>query len=181
VKRKSKDSDKKPKGKGLARMTAKDEAEKPSGEQQLIRELAQLLNDTGLSEIEIEKSGLKIRVARSVTVAAAVPSPAFAVAAPAAEASPGPGAASAPGVADPAKHPGAVKSPMVGTAYRSPDPKAPPFVEVGTRVQQGDTLLIIEAMKTMNQIPAPRAGTITAVLVENGQPVEFGEPLVIIE
>jgi acetyl-CoA carboxylase biotin carboxyl carrier protein len=70
---------------------------------------------------------------------------------------------------------------MVGTAYRSPDPKAPPFVEVGARVQQGDTLLIIEAMKTMNQIPAPRAGTVTAVLVENGQPVEFGEPLVIIE
>lgn len=185
MKRKSKDSDKKPKGKGLARMTAKDEAEKPSGEQQLIRELAQLLNDTGLSEIEIEKSGLKIRVARSITVSAAVPSapvpfvPAGA-ATPAAPAG-GPGAAAAPGVADPAKHPGAVKSPMVGTAYRSPDPKAPPFVEVGSRVQQGDTLLIIEAMKTMNQIPAPRAGTVAAILVENGQPVEFGEPLVIIE
>ena len=163
-------------------MTAKDEAEKPSSEQQLIRELAQLLNDTGLSEIEIEKSGLKIRVARSVTIAAAVPSaPAFAsVPAPAA-APAGPGAAAAPGVADPAKHPGAVKSPMVGTAYRSPDPKAPPFVEVGSRVSQGDTLLIIEAMKTMNQIPAPRAGTVTAVFIENGQPVEFGEPLVIIE
>lgn len=182
VKNKNKDSDKKPKGKGLARMTAKDEAEKPSGEQQLIRELAQLLNDTGLSEIEIEKSGLKIRVARSVTVAASVPAhfapPPQAAAAPA-----GPGATPAPtpAGADPAKHPGAVKSPMVGTAYRSPDPKAPPFVEVGSRVQQGDTLLIIEAMKTMNQIPAPRAGTVTAVLVENGQPVEFGEPLVIIE
>lgn len=183
VKRKSKDSDKKPKVKGQARMTAKDEAEKPSGEQQIIRELAQLLNDTGLSEIEIEKSGLKIRVARTVTVAASVPSAAHfvgqAAAAPAAPA--GPGAAAAPGVADPAKHPGAVKSPMVGTAYRSPDPKAPPFVEVGSRVAQGDTLLIIEAMKTMNQIPAPRAGTVTAVMIENGQPVEFGEPLVIIE
>jgi acetyl-CoA carboxylase biotin carboxyl carrier protein len=160
-------------------MTAKDETEKPSAEKQLIRELAQLLNDTGLSEIEIEKSGLKVRVARSVTVAATMPSAAYA--APSVPASAAAGPAPASGGADPAKHPGTVKSPMVGTAYRSPDPKAPPFVEVGTRVQQGDTLLIIEAMKTMNQIPAPRAGTVTAVLIENGQPVEFGEPLVIIE
>jgi acetyl-CoA carboxylase biotin carboxyl carrier protein len=162
-------------------MTAKDEAEKPSSEQRLIRELAQLLNDTGLSEIEMEKSGLKVRVARSVTVAAA---PVYAApAAPAIHpgpAAPGPGGA-APVGGDAAKHPGAVKSPMVGTAYRSPDPKAPAFVEVGSRVQQGDTLLIIEAMKTMNQIPAPRAGSVVAVLFENGQPVEFGEPLVIIE
>lgn len=181
VKNKSKDSDKKAKEKGLARMTAKEEAEKPSGEQQLIRELAKLLNDTGLSEIEIEKSGLKVRVARTVTVAASVPAASQFVPAPVAV-SAGPGAAaSLPSSSDPAKHPGAVKSPMVGTAYRSPDPKAPPFVDVGSRVAQGDTLLIIEAMKTMNQIPAPRAGTVTAVLVENGQPVEFGEPLVIIE
>ncbi|MDQ8699300.1 acetyl-CoA carboxylase biotin carboxyl carrier protein [Hyphomicrobium sp. LHD-15] len=164
-------------------MTAKDEAENSSGEQQLIRELAKLLNDTGLSEIEIEKSGLKVRVARTVTVTAAVPAPAQLglASAPVASSPAGPGAAPAAAGSDPAKHPGAVKSPMVGTAYRSPDPKAPPFVEVGTRVQQGDTLLIIEAMKTMNQIPAPRAGTVTSVLVENGQPVEFGEPLVIIE
>jgi acetyl-CoA carboxylase biotin carboxyl carrier protein len=163
-------------------MTAKDEAEKPSAEKQLIRELAQLLNDTGLSEIEIEKSGLKVRVARSVTIAATMPSAAYAApSAPAPAAAPPGGPAPASGGPDPAKHPGTVKSPMVGTAYRSPDPKAPPFVEVGTRVQQGDTLLIIEAMKTMNQIPAPRAGTVTAVLIENGQPVEFGEPLVIIE
>jgi len=162
-------------------MTAKDEAEKPSGEQQLIRELAQLLNDTGLSEIEIEKSGLKIRVARSVTVAAAVSAPAPVPFAPAQSAHGAAGAPSAPQANDLSKHPGAVKSPMVGTAYRSPDPKAPPFIEVGNRVQQGDTLLIIEAMKTMNQIPAPRAGTVTAILFENGQPVEFGEPLVIIE
>ncbi len=160
-------------------MTAKDQAEKPSEEKQLIRELAQLLNDTGLSEIEIEKSGLKVRVARSLTVAATMPSAAYAAPSLPAAAPAGPAAAS--GGSDPAKHPGTVKSPMVGTAYRSPDPKAPPFVEVGTRVQQGDTLLIIEAMKTMNQIPAPRAGTVTAVLIENGQPVEFGEPLVIIE
>jgi acetyl-CoA carboxylase biotin carboxyl carrier protein len=179
VKQKSQGNDKKPKGKGLERMTGKHEADKPSGEQQLIRELAQLLNDTGLSEIEIEKSGLKVRVARTVTIAAAVP-PAPTPFAP--SSSPTAAAPSAPAAgADPGKHPGAVKSPMVGTAYRSPDPKAAPFVEVGTRVQQGDTLLIIEAMKTMNQIPAPRAGTVTTVLVENGQPVEFGEPLVIIE
>lgn len=178
MKQKSQDNDKKPKGKGLERMTAKHEADKPSGEQQLIRELAQLLNDTGLSEIEIEKSGLKVRVARTVTIAAAVP-PAPTPFAP--SSSPAPAPSSPAASADPGKHPGAVKSPMVGTAYRSPDPKAPPFVEVGTRVQQGDTLLIIEAMKTMNQIPAPRSGTVTAVMVENGQPVEFGEPLVIIE
>lgn len=162
-------------------MTSKDENEKPTGEQRLIRELAELLNDTGLSEIEIEKSGLKIRVARTLTVAASVPA---VYSAPGSQAAPG---GSAPGPApvvpggDPAKHPGAVKSPMVGTAYRSPDPKAPAFIEVGSRVQQGDTLLIIEAMKTMNQIPAPRAGTVSAILFENGQPVEFGEPLVIIE
>ncbi len=181
VKQANRDSDKKPKGKGLARMTAKEEAEKPSGEQKLIRELAQLLNDTGLTEIEIEKSGLKIRVARSLSIAAAVPAPHFTAPSSPAPAGPGAAPAAAPSAADPAKHPGAVKSPMVGTAYRSPDPKAPPFVEFGSRVQQGDTLLIIEAMKTMNQIPAPRAGTVSAVLVENGQPVEFGEPLVIIE
>jgi acetyl-CoA carboxylase biotin carboxyl carrier protein len=172
--------DKSTKKKGRELMTSKDDTEKPTSEQRLIRELAELLNDTGLSEIEIEKSGLKIRVARTLTVAAGVPAAAYAPA-PA-----GPGSAPAgpaPVVAggDPAKHPGAVKSPMVGTAYRSPDPKAPVFVEIGSRVQQGDTLLIIEAMKTMNQIPAPRAGTVSAILFENGQPVEFGEPLVIIE
>lgn len=182
-KHKAKDSEKKPKGKGLARMTAKDEAEKPSSEQRLIRELAELLNDTGLSEIEIEKSGLKIRVARSLTVAAAVAPAAPQFQAPVAPPLPAPaGAAPAASAGnDPTKHPGAVKSPMVGTAYRSSDPKAAPFIEVGSRVQQGDTLLIIEAMKTMNQIPAPRAGSVTAILFENGQPVEFGEPLVIIE
>ena len=152
-------------------MTAKDQGEHSSAEQQLIRELAELLNQTGLSEIEIEKSGLKIRVARTLsvqhTVAAA---PAAAGGAPAKAAS-----------NDPAKHPGVVKSPMVGTTYRSPEPGAPPFIEVGSRVVQGEALLIIEAMKTMNQIPAPHAGKVTQVLVENGQPVEFGEPLVIIE
>jgi acetyl-CoA carboxylase biotin carboxyl carrier protein len=158
-------------------MTAKDQGENASAEQQLIRDLADLLNKTGLSEIEIEKSGLKVRVARTVTVQAAVAAPAPAAAAPAAAAP----AAAKPAGNDPAKHPGAVKSPMVGTCYRSPEPGAPAFIDIGSRVSQGDTLLIIEAMKTMNQIPAPHAGKVTAILVENGQPVEFGEPLVIIE
>jgi acetyl-CoA carboxylase biotin carboxyl carrier protein len=152
----------------------KDQGATSGAEQQLIRELAELLNETGLSEIEIEKSGLKIRVARNVTIGAAV------AAAPAV-AGPTTAPAKAAASTDPSKHPGVVKSPMVGTAYRSPEPGAPPFIEVGARVNQGDTLLIIEAMKTMNQIPAPHAGKVTTILIENGQPVEFGEPLVIIE
>lgn len=161
-------------------MTAKDQGTKAStAEGQMIRELAELLNNTGLSEIEIEKSGLKIRVAKTLTVTASYPAPAYGpapTAAPAGDAKP---AASGPG--DAAKHPGAVKSPMVGTAYRSPEPTAPVFCEVGSKVTQGDTLLIIEAMKTMNQIPAPRSGTVKAILFENAQPVEYGEPLIIIE
>lgn len=160
-------------------MSGKKDAEKVSGEHQLIRELADLLNDTGLSEIEIEKSGLRIRVARQLNVTAA-PLAMPAMVASAAHAGAAATAAEGP-AADPAKHPGAVKSPMVGTAYRAPEPGAAPFIEVGSRVAQGDTLLIIEAMKTMNQIPAPKAGTVSAILFENGQPVEFGEPLVIIE
>ena len=163
-------------------MTAKDQgAKSASPEGQMIRELAELLNDTGLSEIEIEKSGLKIRVAKTVHVTAAAPmsygpAPAAAPVAAGSDAKP---AASASN--DPAKHPGAVKSPMVGTAYRSPEPGAAMFCEVGTKVNQGDTVLIIEAMKTMNQIPAPRSGTVTAILFENAQPVEYGEPLIVIE
>ena len=166
-------------------MTAKETGSKPpSSEGQLIRELAELLNDTGLSEIEIEKSGLKIRVAKTIAVAAQpqsyVAAPVAAGAAPVAAAQE---AAAAPVSlsADLSKHPGAVKSPMVGTAYRSPEPGAAVFCEVGSKVNQGDTLLIIEAMKTMNQIPAPRAGTVKAILFENAQPVEYGEPLIIIE
>jgi acetyl-CoA carboxylase biotin carboxyl carrier protein len=163
-------------------MVAKDQGAKPaSAEGQLIRELAELLNDTGLSEIEIEKSGLKIRVAKELHVTGAVPvsyaAPAHAAAAmPTTDAKP-----QAAASADPAKHPGAVKSPMVGTAYRSPEPGAALFCEVGSKVNQGDTLLIIEAMKTMNQIPAPRSGTVVAILFENAQPVEYGEPLIIVE
>ncbi|MBI1649531.1 acetyl-CoA carboxylase biotin carboxyl carrier protein [Hyphomicrobium sulfonivorans] len=156
-------------------MTAKDKGDTAGDEQRVIRQLAELLNETGLSEIEIEKSGLKIRVARTLNVQSVVAAPAAVAAAPA-------GAAPAKAAsADPAKHPGVVKSPMVGTAYRSPEPGAASFVEVGSQVTQGDTLFIIEAMKTMNQIPAPHSGKVTAVLIENGQPVEFGEPLVIIE
>lgn len=143
-------------------------------DESLIRGLAELLNDTGLSEIEVEQKGLRIRIARNVTVAAAISAP------PAAHMSsdnPAPPAAAK----DNDSHPGTIKSPMVGTAYRAPEPSAPPFVEVGSVVKQGQTVLIIEAMKTMNHIPAPRPGTVKAILFENGQPVEFGEPLIIIE
>jgi acetyl-CoA carboxylase biotin carboxyl carrier protein len=156
---------------------AKDQKDKSSVEHGLIRELAELLNETGLSEIEVEREGLRLRVARQISVTAAVAAPVTSAAALA----PGGGAAAAPRANDPANHPGCVKSPMVGTAYRAPEPGSSPFIEVGTRVAQGQTLLIIEAMKTMNQIPAPRAGTVTQIMVENGQPVEFGEPLVVIE
>ncbi|HWK34194.1 MAG TPA: acetyl-CoA carboxylase biotin carboxyl carrier protein [Hyphomicrobium sp.] len=157
-------------------MTGKDKGETAGDEQRLIRQLADLLNETGLSEIEIEKSGLKVRVARTLNIQSTVAAaPVASVGAPAAAAAP------AAKSSDPAKHPGVVKSPMVGTAYRSSEPGAPSFIEVGSQVSQGDTLFIIEAMKTMNQIPAPHAGKVTAILIENGQPVEFGEPLVIIE
>ncbi|MCB1519651.1 MAG: acetyl-CoA carboxylase biotin carboxyl carrier protein [Hyphomicrobiaceae bacterium] len=161
-------------------MTAKSSDQKGSPEKEMIRELAELLNETGLSEIEIEKSGLRIRVARQLTVTAVASTAAAPVST--AVAASAPAAAQATGdEIDPGKHPGAVKSPMVGTAYRAPEPGAPSFIEIGKRVDTGDTLLIIEAMKTMNQIPAPKSGTIAAILFENGQPVEFGEPLVIIE
>ncbi|HVX78487.1 MAG TPA: acetyl-CoA carboxylase biotin carboxyl carrier protein [Bradyrhizobium sp.] len=142
----------------------------------LIRELALLLDETNLTEIEIERAGLRVRVARNISIAATVPAPVQAIAAP-----PTAVAAPAPGAADMSKHPGAVTSPMVGTAYWAPEPGAKPFIDVGAKVSVGQTLLIIEAMKTMNQIPSPRAGTVTQILVEDGQPVEFGEPLVIIE
>jgi acetyl-CoA carboxylase biotin carboxyl carrier protein len=142
-------------------------------DQDLIRELAKLLEETGLSELEIEQEGTRIRVARGGrAIAAAAPAPV--VIAPAA-------AVATAAAVDAGKHAGAVTSPMVGTAYLAPSPGAKNFVEVGTRVKAGDTLLIIEAMKTMNQIPAPRTGTVTQILVEDGQPVEFGEAMLIIE
>ena len=157
-----------PDDKAAAKFSSEDSA--------LIRELALLLDETSLSEIEIERAGLRVRVARNISVAASVPVP-VQPAAPA-SAAPTPAAAAA---MDLATHPGVVPSPMVGTAYWSPEPGAKPFIEIGSKVSQGQTLLIIEAMKTMNQIPSPRAGTVTQILVEDGQPVEFGEPLVIIE
>jgi len=146
-------------------------------DQNLIRELAGLLTETDLSEIEIEQNGLRVRVARTISMVAAAPAPAPA-AAPVAAPQPVAGAAHS---AEPALKPGTVTSPMVGTAYRSPEPGAASFVEVGSTVREGQTLVIVEAMKTMNQIPAPKAGTVTAILVEDGQPVEFGEPLLVIE
>ncbi len=166
-------------------MTAKTSDTKTSDtkgtpEREMIRELADLLNETGLSEIEIEKSGLRIRVARQLSVTT-VAAPGIAMPAAGAAGAGVAAPAAAAASTDPAKHPGAVKSPMVGTAYRAPEPGAPMFIEIGKRVAAGDTLLIIEAMKTMNQIPAPKSGTVIAILFENGQPVEFGEPLVIVE
>jgi acetyl-CoA carboxylase biotin carboxyl carrier protein len=155
--------------------TTKSKADEKSGDSALIRELAMLLDETNLTEIEIERAGLRVRVARNISIAASMP-PNYAPAAVAPVAASGP-----PPVADIAKHPGVVPSPMVGTAYWASEPGAKPFIEVGTKVTAGQTLLIIEAMKTMNQIPSPRAGTVTQILIEDGQPVEFGEPLVIIE
>jgi acetyl-CoA carboxylase biotin carboxyl carrier protein len=149
-----------------------------SDDSALIRELALLLDETSLTEIEIERAGLRVRVARNISIAAAMPANIAPVAHAHGAAAP---VAAAAAVADFANHPGVVPSPMVGTAYWSPEPGAKPFIEVGTRVTAGQTLLIIEAMKTMNQIPSPRDGTVTQILIEDGQPVEFGEPLVIIE
>ena len=143
----------------------------------LVRELSKLLEENHLTEIEVQRGDQRVRVSRGGGggyVAAPVAhahAPAPATSAPSAAAKP----------ADAAKHPGAVTSPMVGTAYLAPEPGAKPFVEVGTKVSAGQTLLIIEAMKTMNAIPAPRAGTVTQIIVDDGQPVEFGEALFVIE
>jgi len=142
---------------------------------ELIRALAKLLDETGLTEIEFERAGQRVRVARHGPAAVAV---APVLRANTIEPTP---LLSGAGTIDPSKHPGVVTSPMVGTCYRAPEPGARPFVEVGARVRAGDPLLIVEAMKTMNQIPAPRAGTVIQILIEDGHPVEFGEPLMIIE
>ena len=145
----------------------------------LVRKLADILTSTGLTEIEVEQGGLRIRVAREITVAAA---PMTYAAAPAPQYAPAPVPA-APVAAAPAApvRGDAVKSPMVGTVYLKPSPDADPFVKVGDKVAAGQTLLIVEAMKTMNPIPAPKAGTVIEIIVEDAQPVEFGEPLVVIE
>jgi acetyl-CoA carboxylase biotin carboxyl carrier protein len=143
----------------------------------LILELNKLLNETGLTEIEIEQDGKRIRVSKGAVAVAAPAVPARAAVASALQ----PVAESVSAPMDPAKHPGVVASPMVGTAYGAAEPGAKPFIDIGSHVKAGETLLIIEAMKTMNQIPAPRAGTVKQILFEDGKPVEFGEPLVIIE
>lgn len=143
----------------------------------LVRELAELLSETGLSEIEVEDGDRKIRVARMLTAAASV-----AVAAPAAPAAaPAPAPALPVASVAPEAPANAIKSPMVGTVYLSPEPTAAPFVSVGQTVKAGDTLLIVEAMKVMNPITAPAAGTVRAILVENAQPIEFDQPLVVVE
>ena len=148
----------------------------------LIKELAELLEETGLTEIEIELEGRRFRVARGVnlttTLTTTANSGAVPIEPPREPQEPARRAAPAD---DATAHPGSVSSPMVGTAYRSAEPGAPPFVEIGSRVAAGQTLLIIEAMKTMNHIPSPKSGKVVAILVEDGQPVEYGEPLVVIE
>jgi acetyl-CoA carboxylase biotin carboxyl carrier protein len=144
---------------------------------EFIRTLAKLLEETNLGEIEMADGDRRIRVARPAVAAAAAPTATAPVAvAPAAAA---PSAPAAP--SDLSKHPGVVKSPMVGTAYLSPEPGKPVFVHVGDKVTAGQTVLIIEAMKTFNPIKAPKAGTVTQILVDNGHPVEFGEPLMVVE
>ena len=147
-----------------------------------IRELADILNDTDLTEIEVEEKDLKIRVARQITqgaVSYSAPAPAAAPAAP----SPAPAEAAAPAVSQEidASHPGALTSPMVGTAYMAPEPGASNFVSVGDKVNEGDTVLIVEAMKVMNPIKATKAGTVKQIIVTDAQPVEFGDVLAIIE
>lgn len=164
---------------GQKRRMARDTKPKDGFDQEFIKDLAALLIETGLSEIEIERSGLKVRVVRHLSVASTV-SPSATV--PQTETvTPPVKTAADPDATDDAAHPGVVRSPMVGTIYLAPEPDAAPFVEVGTQVSAGQTLLIIEAMKTMNHIPAPRGGTVARILCQNGQPVEFGEPLVVIE
>ena len=145
---------------------------------EIIRELANLLTETDLTEIEVQQADLRIRVARQISVTATVPMAPAAVAAPVSvPMAPAPVAVAA----DPANHPGVLKSPMVGTAYLGAAPGAKPFIEIGSKVNQGDRVMIVEAMKTFNDIVATRSGTVTAMLIEDKQPVEYGQPLMIIE
>ncbi|MBN9546342.1 MAG: acetyl-CoA carboxylase biotin carboxyl carrier protein [Alphaproteobacteria bacterium] len=145
---------------------------KPGIDAEAIRALSDLLAETGLTEIEVEQNGARIRVARAGAMAA-IAAAAPVVSAPAQAAAPAAAPSSGP-------QPGAVASPMVGTVYAAPEPGKPPFVKVGQQVKEGDTLFIVEAMKTMNPIPAPRSGTIKEICVENGSPVEFGQILLIL-
>lgn len=160
----------------------------PEADQALIRAIAELLNEQNLAEIEIEREDVRVRVTRSYASQVqhvAMPAYAPAPATPQTPATPSTPAGSAaniqPTVDDLAANPGTLTSPMVGTAYLSPEPGKPPFVTVGSKVSEGQTILIVEAMKTMNQIPAHRSGTVSRILVEDTQPVEYGQPLVVIE
>jgi len=146
----------------------------PAIDHDVIRDLAKLLEETGLTEIEFERDGVSVRVARHLSAPSSRLRSAEAAGSVTA-------ATPAPAALDPTQHPGAVISPMVGTVYLGSAPGARPFVEIGSQVKIGEPLLIIEAMKTMNQIPAPRSGTVIQVLVGDGQPVEYGQPLLIIE
>jgi acetyl-CoA carboxylase biotin carboxyl carrier protein len=139
-------------------------------DEDVVRALARLLDETKLTEIEIERNGFRVRVARQLAAPAPLAAPEASRPVPIPE-----------GALDPAQHPGVVASPMVGTAYRAPEPGAKPFCDIGSVVKAGDTLLVIEAMKTLNQIPAPKAGTVTQILFDDAQPVEFGAPLMIVE
>jgi len=144
---------------------------------EMVTKLAKMLDENDLSEIEVEDNGRRIVVKRKLAGMPMAYAPAPAPAAP--TAAPAPAAPAAE--ANPANHPGVVKSPMVGTVYLTPEPGAPAFIEVGKRVEEGDTLVIIEAMKVMNPIPAPRSGVVKQVLIQNAQPVEYEQPLAIIE
>lgn len=147
---------------------------------ELVRELARMVAETDLTEIEVEKGDLRIRVARKIETVSVQVAPAASAAAAAPVAAPPAALAPAPAKSG-AGHPGAVPSPMVGTAYLRPSPDAKPFIEIGTKVQAGDKLLLVEAMKTFNEIVAPRAGTVTAIFIEDGMPVEYGEALLVLE
>ena len=170
-----------------AKRTPQRKASRSGVDADLVRELAKVLDDTGLTEIEVEYGELRLRLARTLTMAPPPPSHTHVVhSAPAPQAAlpaptPPPAAAAQAPAADAASHPGAVPSPMVGTVYLSAEPGAPPFIKVGDTVTEGQTMLVVEAMKTFNPIPAPRAGKVIAVLVTDAQPVEYGEALVILE
>jgi acetyl-CoA carboxylase biotin carboxyl carrier protein len=170
-----------------ARPAAKKAAIKPYGKAPLadfdpafIETLAQIVSRLDLSEVEVEREGMRIRVARQLQAPQAVSAPAAVYHAPAPATVAPPPSLATPAPA-PTEHPGTVKSPMVGTAYRRASPDAKPFVEVGSQVKAGDKILLVEAMKTFNEIVAPRAGTVVEIHVEDGQPVEYGEPLIVIE
>jgi acetyl-CoA carboxylase biotin carboxyl carrier protein len=148
---------------------------------EVVRQLASILDETALTEIEYESGGLRIRVARGTREVLAHAAPAMATAAPAAAPAAVAAVAAVEAPKDPAQHPGAVKAPMVGVAYLQAEPGAPPFIKVGDSVTEGQTLVLIEAMKTFNPVKAPRSGRVSAIFVENGSPVEYGEPLAIVE